>query len=375
MVEWIGNTLGLVSWYWALTALVAPLLFILAVVLYLVRRRLPPYARKAVVLIYALIIMRFVLFWNPLIWSFYFENFGNGNIPKPVFTKGRVFIEKRKFQRKINSERLPYLAVGSSQTGVLYYAESRLNDDVELFFLPGMMPIGYYFYRHHIRYLDPCNIVLYLSVFDIARSVNTFQALEHSPSQGFRAPEIFWWIIHSELNNVEKKKVWRLIFEEFLPELKWAFVLKSVTHNFLGNRYMRVEKKPEDLDMKDTPTKAPIRKEFLYDRAQFKHNVSSLEKFIEFSIDEGINVVILHGSVHPDFRLDENSALREEAEELFKKLAHRHDRVRYIPLKDLYQFSLPQYSDGIHVTGESARLFTEHLFKNILTKKGEAACK
>ncbi len=170
MVDKVLNALGEVGIYYQQLYVIWSVLALMAVSLLIVfRKQRKRLWWRAGVLILLVLMARWAMFENPVAWRAYRKLL---NVNQLGFRHdAEVDIRIRRFwttpQGRPDSPSVPFLAVGSSQTGALFKTVYSLGPDVseqiEFFSMAGMGPLDILLYKDDIFNYGPNNIILYLS--------------------------------------------------------------------------------------------------------------------------------------------------------------------------------------------------------------------
>lgn len=322
--------------------------------IYFWSRKLSAGWRRMVHLVIIVLLVRIVLFQNPLAWYTYHKTLD----PEVIGWRQSSLLYDN-FSGYARHDSVKMLAIGSSQTGYLYgYGfTSGASDGLAVKTLAGMGPVDLYLYRHEILEYDPEKVLLYLSDFDIAREAE-LDVLKLSPSQGLALPDLLFKLKSNftgrKVNGVAKE----LLAGELFPEFKYAFVFKGYLDQ-LFNKSAAFPTREQQMSDEEY-----IRYQFeqLSTTIHTRHiptNLYFLEEFIGFLENQGIRVVILEGQYHPAAYDSQNLAVKRRVRMELEQLSSRHTNVNFLPESVLPRFEASDYVDAYHVSGEAGQKFME----------------
>lgn len=305
-----------------------------------------------------ILVIRIILFQNPLAWYVY-----NHTLDPEVIGWRQSSILYDKFNQFKEHENVEYLAVGSSQTGAIYNFSRDTLSNFRVKSLAGLGALDLYLYRHNILNYDPENILLYLSDFDMGRAP-TLETVKLAPRQGFQ-----FYAVYSTLQNHFSGEQFTRVMKEMLvgelfPEYKYSFIFKGYIDQ-LFNRNSAF------------PTVAASMSEAEYRAYQFKQlekviqvdhidlNLFYLNKFISFFEERDISILIIEGQYNPKAYTPKNLIVKRRVRHAFKALEKEYLNVAFIPKSETMTFDASDYRDAYHVTQAAGVKFTKSMLKQL----------
>lgn len=332
-------------------------LVVLAVV-YKLSKRLTQRWQTAINLGIIILIIRIVLFQNPIAWYVYHHTLD----PEVIgWRQSSVLYDE--FAQYKKHDNVKYLAVGSSQTGAVYHFSSDTLSDFRVKSLAGLGPVDLYLYRHNILNYHPEHILLYLSDFDMGRPPS-LETVKLAPAQGLHFP-----VVYSDLNmyfsgEEFSRTMKEVLVGELFPEYKYSFIFKGYVDQLFGRN-------------KVFPTPAATMTEEKYQEYQFEQlknvinednidtNLYYLNKFISFFEQRGISVIIIEGQYHPNAYTEKNLAVRKEVRNKLEKLEVSYSNVNFITDSEIMLFKTSDYRDAYHVNPEAGKRFMQRVVRYI----------
>jgi hypothetical protein len=324
----------------------------LAAVLLIAAQRLGRWKFLAFALAFVLC-LRIVLFDQPASWKFYADHINGLDIGwRP---QDALYVEYYKFFRPVPKK---FLAVGSSQSYMIYMDYSKKHSDVTLFNLAGMTPIDMYLYRGYIAARKPKYVLLYLSEFDLAREPELEKA-KIAPSQGLRFLDIYP-MLRRIADEADKHAALRqMIAGEFFPEIKYNFIFKGLAHKssaefketVLGGREL-------DENINDWSRRI--------DSRWIKYQEDFLKRFLAYCRGRSVKVVIVEGQYNPRAYTPKTLAAQKTVRKDLKEMAEEFDAI-LLPLSKVTPLGPADYSDAVHPKPEAGYHFAERLFKTLET--------
>lgn len=326
-----------------------------------------------------ILLMRCVLFYNPIAWEYWERT----RTPDKVGYINHTFMlmqQKRHYANDLKPKKTETLAFGTSQIWAVFGAAANASDQLNAFSIPGLGPWGYDLYRDIVKGYNPRTIILYVSEFDLAHAP-IWEALEFAPlSREYRQK-----LKHEEsigrLQGTASKMYRHLQILNLFPEVKYSFLFRMPLEKEMGKD--AVLSRPSELDIRfeeymneisepqQEPDAEQIRQKEMQNhfrnlaeklkRQNMEPNLLHLESFINFCVGEGIRVVIVEGQYHPDAPIENRVQMHDLATERLAKIAREKKSVIFIPSAEIMPFTDKDYLDGYHVTQESGKIFCEIL--------------
>jgi hypothetical protein len=297
--------------------------------------------------------LRIILFGQPFAWKYYIDHINGLDIGwRP---QGALYVEYYKFFKPVPKK---FLAVGSSQSYMIYMDYSKTHSDLTLFELAGMTPIDLYLYRDYIGARKAEYILLYLSDFDLAREPELEKA-KIAPAQGLGWLQIYPVVREIAHQAHTQPQLREMIAGEFFPEIKYDFVFKGLLHksnaqfqeSVLGGE--KLEENISDWTGRIDSRWIPYQKDFL-------------RRFLEFCRSHALKVVIVEGQYNPKAYDAKTLAANRTVRQDLEKLAQEFGAV-FVPRSKLTPLTQDDYTDAVHLKPESGYRFAESLFKTLQT--------
>lgn len=326
-------------------------------VLFAFTLRVKFWGRSVVFAILAILVMRIILFSNPVAWTAYDKFL---DIDDLGFRNNKlVSFERNKFLRR--PQKVEYLAVGSSQVGAVFGRYDYLDKSNQFitFTLAGMTTMEYVLYKDHIAKYQPKNIILYLSEFGLSRQLQLTQ-LSMAPPQGFDSWRVFWLLREAMGNYSFYSYFKQLMFSSFFPEYKYSYVFKGMMEKIFGKKAALNERHVTDVSAMEYMDQHLKQLKGLNAKFTEFHFVF-LEEFIRFCQEKSINIVLVEGDYHPLAYSEKNRQLNKTIKNKFSRLAERYKHITYVPRKTIYEFTEHDFRDGYHVHKRVGLEFTKKL--------------
>lgn len=339
-------------------ALLAAAALLLA--LWVAARRLPGPWRMGVTLVLSIVSLRYLLFANPVAWLAYDRLLNEDDVGRRQ--DAALLLETRRYLR--HPHPVEYLAVGSSQTWAIYNQIASDDARFDLFTMPGMEPFDFVLYREYIARYRPRSILLYVSESDVGRDLS-YSALRFAPAQGLYWSRLLPPLWRTRSLSSEQGRVTEMLAGEILPEYKYGFVLQGLVSRLIGaRRYGGLELAPERPDEERLQLNLEGLATGLAER-NLDLQFFFLQEFAEYCGRAGVRLVIVEGQYHPLGYTEENLRLNALVRARLSELAAARTHVSFLPRAELYEFTAEDYKDGLHVTREAARRFTEALLARL----------
>jgi hypothetical protein len=313
-----------------------------------------PVARFAV----AFLAMRLLLLGNPVVWDFYARRLD----PTEVGWRQHDAIRGKRDQFLPPHAGVRYLAVGSSQTGVIYEEFARDRPDLDAFAVAAMIPMDLVLYRDYIDRYRPQRVLLYLSDFDIARRPPP-EAMVIAPPQGWRLLSL--WSRVRSLPDGERyaPTMAEMLVGEVFPEYKYRFVFRALLDKALWRMAGRVGAAEAGARERASPEQMVrwARESMAPEYAPF--NLAFLREFLEHAVAEGVDVVIVEGHYNPLVSTAEIETSSRQVRIALGALADSVVGVTFVPRSEVLEFQQSDYVDLSHVSPEAGRAFAARLLE------------
>jgi hypothetical protein len=332
-------------------------MLIVALLVLLIGSRLAGARHFLLHLLIVFLALRLVLLGNPWIWQLYTDKLEFADVG---WRQHSVISRMR--DSYLQEDRQPhYLAVGSSQTGILYAEHARQHADLGIFDLAGMTPLDFLMFRRQIAQRRPEVILLYLSDFDIAREIPP-ESISMAPRQGLGLLQLWSWFGALPSGDIYERAVAELLVGEVFPEFKYGFIFRGISDKAMNRVAQRLGRQVPQQPSVRTPLEERVR--LLRSTISMEYvesGVSLLRAFLEFTATMDTRVVIVEGQYHPavfnEAILQANRAVAGRLAALAKTFAH----VRYIPRSMTGEFTAQDYTDLTHVRPAAGYDFTRRL--------------
>ena len=357
LFQYFGK-LTLSAWFFLL------LPFVLIGIIFLIRKFVSnPVIKWVSYFVVVMAFMRITLFYNPVAWAVYNQLLPLKSIDwrhhDVIICEGGKYLKPQK--------KIKYLAVGSSQTSVIYNTYARQSNELSVFALAGLSPLDLYTYRHEIVRKKPEFVLLYLSEFDIARNPE----LSSSRWSKFSLSDIH------ELKSIidttsyfkpgDDQIVYDLFFSKYFPEFKYSFVFKDLV-NIIFNKDELLGLTPptqvnDSLSLK-------IQLQYLNELSEkyIPFNMYYLEKAIKSLNQNKIRVIIIEGQYNPQAYVSHNLILNKKVRYFLADLTKENPENIFLTRDEIPNFVLDDYRDGYHVKENSGLKFAENLIQKLDSK-------
>jgi hypothetical protein len=300
------------------------------------------------------------LFYNPVSWAAFKKLLPQESIDWRQYDA--MVCETNKYLKP--KEHLKYLAVGASQTSVIFFKYSTRQDNFSVFTLAGLSPLDLYTYRKEIVRQNPKYVLMYLSELDLARKPE----LASSKWSPFSLRDI------AELKNLidttkyfieeDRQILYDLVGGKCFPEYKYSFVFKDLADVLLN--------KNELLNI-TPPAKIPdsvylnIHLKSLHELSgkYLPFNMYYLNKSIQYLNGKNIRVIFVEGQYNPLAYQPYNLELNKQVRMRLQELVQANPVNIFIPREEEPQFVLEDYRDGYHVKENSGLKYSELLIKKL----------
>jgi hypothetical protein len=298
---------------------------------------------------------RIVLFGNPVAWAIY-----NKLLPVELIDWRHHDVIACEGSKYLKATRdLRYLAVGSSQTSVIFNKYARQHSEFSIFSLAGLSPLDLYAYCDEIVRRKPGCVLLNLSEFDMARNPE----LSSSKWSPFSLHDII------ELRSIvdttgyftseEKQLIYDLFFSKYLPEYKYSFVYKDL-FELPFNRRKLADAPPAAAN--DSISLA-VHLKYLSELSEkyIPFNMYYLNKAVKYLNSKNVPVIIIEGQYNPLAYQPHNMALNKQVNTLLKNIALTNQMNVFLSRDEIPVFVLNDYRDGYHVKEDAGFRYAEKL--------------
>ena len=205
--------------------------------LFLFVKRNKPWWKNLAYCLLLILLFRIVLFEQYYSWGFYTDQLMVDDVGWRQ--KSVLDYEHSKFFK--DEQKLKFLAMGSSQTYVVYLPYSEKHKDLSVFHLSSMSPLDFYLYRKYVADRDPKYVLLYLSEFDLAKEPS-LDAAKMAPSQGIDFFNILPMLFEISKQTHSETALKEMIVGEFSPEYRHSFVFRGFSEKLMKkNKALHVE--------------------------------------------------------------------------------------------------------------------------------------
>ena len=344
-----GYDLSLESFLYPLVSAV----ILIIIFIFLKRLKSPwgPGARAVV----AVLILRIILFYNPACWAIYNLFLDADDIG--YRQKDVIKYELKRYLTK--PAEINYLAVGTSQTGVVYREWALTHDDFVRFYLSGFSLMDLMLYREFIVSYHPRCILLWLSEFDLAHAP-AFDAVKIAPPQ--------WGYWSSLFGRVHSLSIWdetdtilcEMAIGEVFPAYKYSFVFQGITDRLFGQRLALGERRVTAI-----PDQERLRRQLRnlrnLEKKNIEFNLAFLKDFLRFASRRNLPVIIVEGQYNPQAYNQKNLRLNKITRRKLRELSEDFENVYFIPREKIFVFREDQYQDGYHVKSSEGLEFSQKL--------------
>lgn len=295
-----------------------------------------------------ILVIRIILFQNPLAWYVYHHTLD----PEVIGWRQSSMLYDE-FEQYKDHDDIKYLALGSSQTGAIYeFSEDNLSN-FAVKSLAGLGPVGFYMYRYEILNYHPEKILLYLSDFDMGRNP-AITSIKLSPAQGIHLPNTLLKLNKYFSGERFTRTVKGMLVGELFPEYKYSFVFQGYIDQLFNKNEAfptaAARMSPEDrrkYQFKQLRT--------VINKESIGTNLYYLKKFVSFFEKRDVTITILEGQYNPDAYNKNNLAVKKEVRQKFRDLENSHANVNFISASQLVWFESKDFTDAYHVNRQAGR--------------------
>lgn len=319
-------------------------------------KRLPQRWKTIINVGIIILVIRIILFQNPLAWYVY-----NHTLKPEVIGWRQSSVLYDKFTQYKDHDEVKYLAIGSSQTGFIYgygYTGGRLSN-FAVKTVAGLGPVDMYLYRHNILNYEPKKILLYLSDFDMGRPP-TLETFKLTPDQGIYFPGSYFELQKHFSGQQFTRTIKEMLVGEIFPEYKYSFIFKGYLDQ-LFNKNSAFPTPSARMSPEEYQEYQIKQLKEVIDKDHIETNLYYLNKFISFFEERGIKVVIFEGQYHPDAYIEKNLIVKRKVRDEFRKLEKSHTNVNFLSKSDLVWFDATDFRDGYHVNQKAGEKFVERV--------------
>jgi hypothetical protein len=310
--------------------------------------------RHVIALMVVVLTVRLILLQNPIAWRFYARKLD----PDVIGWRQYDLVVRERDDYLAAAARVRYLAVGSSQTGLIYGGYAESHPELELFVVAAMQPLDFVLYRDYIARYRPERVVLYLSDFDIARRPPP-EAIVLSPRQGLRLFDVWARLRRLPASTEYTVPLAEMLVGEVFPEFKYGFVFRNLADKGLrrvADHRLRVDRRPPVI------SEGAIRRLRETISAEYiTFNMDSLRDFLRFVTSRGIGVVIVEGEYNPLVSTEETLRVGGIVSRALDGVAGQIPNVRYVRSAAIMELTRDDYSDLTHVKPEVGYEFTRRV--------------
>jgi hypothetical protein len=308
-------------------------------------------------------IFRMVLFYNPVTWVVYKKI-----LPPETIDWRHSDVLSCEIGKYVKPrENLRYLAVGSSQTSVIYNEYAKGHQDFAVFALAGLSPLDFYTYRHEIVRQKPKFIILNISEFDLARQPE-LPSSKWSPFSIRDILELRSVIDTTSYFGPEDKQVINdIFFGKYFPEYKYGFVFKDMADRFFNrNKFFNLAPPTQVNDS----LSLKVHLQYLSGLSEkyIPYNIFYLKKVIRFLNQQHIRVIMIEGQYNPLAYQPHNMALNKQVRMILQDFARTDPDNIYLSRDEIPRFDLKDYRDGYHVHAEAGLKYAEILLQELNSK-------
>lgn len=373
---------------WLALALgVAGLVFVL------LRRRWHPTWRRFYLAVIVVILLRIVLYDNPLAWRGYKKYLSMDTLGFRHHNEMMVEYEKypQAIDPKTEKPSIPYLAVGSSQA----YATFQGHDDTEyignhylnivgIFSVVGMGPMEMLLYEHQILQRNPECIILMISDFDLCRPP-ALEGILTGPKLGSNIVPLYKGMQDNHELNIRETLASKVVGDRF-PEYQYSFIPKGFLKRWLKPEVALSERLPASIEHANAENEKPfvpaspsevsedkwleVHLDIL-SREETMHifwletNLRMLKSFIARMHARDIEIVIAQSQYHPLGYIPRNLEYRAEVDAAMRELDETDDQLLYFNENEIVLLTAEDYRDGYHINEAASRRFVVKLIDKL----------
>jgi hypothetical protein len=335
--------------------------FALAGCIFLIRRYVKHTILKSVLYFIAvLFLLRVSLYYNPVSWASYRKLLPLKSIDWRHYDV--MICETNKYLKP--ERNLKYMAVGSSQTSVIFGLYASRHDNFSVFALAGLSPLDLYTYRKEIVRQKPEYLIMYLCEFDIARKPELASS-KWSPFSLRDIDELRKIIDTTSCFTKEDRQIlYDLVGGKYFPEYKYSFVFKDLSDVLLyKNELLNLTAPTQIADSVYLDIHLKSLNELSEKYIPF--NMYYLRKSIQYLNKKNIRVIFVEGQYNPLAYTPYTQVLNKQVRALLLDFITTNPVNRFVPREKEPEFVLEDYKDGYHVKDSSGLRFAETVIEQL----------
>ena len=307
--------------------------------------------------------LRLVALDNPWAWQAYAQRL-NG---KSVGWR-QMDVIRQKVRSYLKEKPVRYLAVGTSQTGVLYSRLAAERADVGVISLAGMFPLDLALYRDRIAAYRPRCVLLYVGEWDLAQGPEP-EHLPLAPPQRLRLFGIARSVLALPGGRAYRRAFVEAAVGEVFPEFKYGFVFRALLNETIrGTAGMDPpQASPPALMQRDAAWSAGAVQGMgnrLSAEALPFHEFF-LRAFLEEAGAGGIRVVLVEGRLMPRIVTGKIATLAAETNQVLRRIAADHPEVVFLPVESQPPLADGDYVDLTHVRADVGLRFSRAIVERL----------
>ena len=340
--------------------IVAPFFMVaLAVVLMVYIKKKRWHFRLPVYLFLCIVIGRLLLWNNPVAWYVYYKTLDW----KDVGSRQVTVMADQVSRYFSPSDKLKYLAVGSSQTGAVYSKYAKKNEHLYKVQFSGMGPVEYFLHRGMVDRLEPEYVLLYLSEFDLGRKPN-YSTFRYAPFQGTELYNYGNLILSYDDSDSAYTALKEIVLGNIFSEYRFSFIYKGYLKKLLDYNNAFASARNSERTDTDNELKPNQARSLNHLSSEYIGlSLAAIKYFLRYCHEYNTKVIIVEGQYHPDAYSENNNKLNEISTAGLRKISQEHANTFFIPKEALPPLSVDDYRDIYHVSDKRG----EQHATNILT--------
>ena len=254
-----------------------------------------------------------------------------------------------------------YLAVGSSQTYVLYTMYDREHDDFEVLNIAGMNVLDMLLYQDLIKKKCGGNLLLMLSDFDLCRKPSVEGVLMSPPQSMGRLSTLVSELYELDLLTLSECEEY--ITAQLFPGFRYQYVCRGLLDK-LFRKNMAFPNNGGHDTAADAAHPVMIKTLRGLSDSYLNSNMAVLSLFVSEMISNGVEVVIFEGEYEPSI-MKENQDLRKKVRSRLFDFANNNSRVTYSSLKAFDSYKHLKFHDPYHLERASATNLANEIMESI----------
>jgi len=307
--------------------------------------------------------VRLVALDNPWAWQAYVDRLRGGSVGWR-----HMDVIRQKMRSYLKEKPVRYLAVGTSQTGMVYNGLAAERADVGVVSLAGMYPLDLALYRDRIAAYRPRCILLYVGEWDLAQRPEP-EHLPLAPPQRLRLFGIARRVLALPGGRAYRRAFVEAAVGEVFPEFKYGFVFRTLLNETIRGtagvnppqkRLPALSERDEAWFARDVQA---MGKRLSADALPFHEFF--LRAFLDEARERGIRVVLVEGQLMPRIVRGKVAALAAETSRVLRRIAADHPEVIFLPVESQPPLVDGDFLDLTHVRAEVGLRFSRAIVDHL----------